>query len=146
MAAKSHRQKAKSHRATLASIWPFAVPMGLTILPSLEAARLYAWWAAVLVFNVVWITLRLSDHWAAGKRYGFLRRVLMATSIVILAETIVLATTIDVCRSDHPGCLSVSLPEASQFRSEVIRVAQALHLFSREARQVPKAPNAPSAL
>ena len=106
----------------LGSIWPFAVPTGLTILPSLEAARLYPWWTAILVFNAVWITLRLSDHWACTNRFGFVRRALMATSIVILAETMVLSTTIEVCSSDQAGCQRVLKP----VRSAATWVAQAL--------------------
>jgi hypothetical protein len=95
----------KIRRPKARSLWPFAMPMGLTILPSLEAARLYPWWVATLVFNAVWITLRLWDDRACKKHCGLLRRAVMAVGIVILAETMVLASTIDVCSSDQAGCL-----------------------------------------
>ena len=106
----------KIQRQRLGSIWPFAVPTGLTILPSLEAARLYPWWTAILVFNAVWITLRLSDHWACQNRLVFVRRALMATSIVILAETMVLSTTIEVCSADQANCQRVMKPVRSAAR------------------------------
>jgi hypothetical protein len=96
----------KDIRPKLGSFWPFAMPTGLTILPSLETARLYPWWAATLVFNAVWITLRLWDDRARARRYNFFRRAVHAIGIVILADTLVLATTIDVCSADNPGCIS----------------------------------------
>lgn len=97
----------KIHRPGPRSLWPFAMPMGLTILPSLEAARLYPWWVAGLVFNAVWITLRLCDDRVCKKGWNIFRRALMAIGIVILAETTVLVTTVDVCRPNQEGCLRV---------------------------------------
>lgn len=95
----------KIHGPKTRSLWPFAMPIGLTILPSLEAARLYPWWVATLVFNAVWITLKLWDDRIHKKHCSFFRRVLVAISIVILAETVVLASTIDVCSPGQEGCL-----------------------------------------
>lgn len=97
------------------------MPIGLTIVPSLEAARLYPWWVATLVFNAVWITLKVSDD-LYKKRFNLFRRALMAVGIVILADTVVLATTIDVCRPQQEGCLRAYFQKPVRFAESFVPV------------------------